>query len=358
MNDNFNVLLLNDLCSYGKASLTVSIPVLSHFGIKVSPLISVILSNHTAFESFCAFDLTQQLEKIVEELKIRKPDFDAFYVGWIASGKQPSIVVDIIKSFNIGIILIDPILGDNGKLYPSMSDEHVNSMKELMKYADIATPNITELAILLGKDPSLKYNEEEVKDMAKELAEIGPKTVIVTSVVKDDKIGCLCFENNNIITSYYPKINIDIKDKGCLIIANHPSLLDVVFLIAHIPGDNLLGGAALGDAQGQILSVLFYYGVVQPGDFPGNVVCEAVLPGGEVVLDFAQAVLCSLLIRELEHCNLFGGSSAAYVHIRLQNIVYTVEFGDHFAFYRAEFVYKLHLLHQLFRQCLGVYLLR
>lgn len=32
----------------------------------------------------------------------------------------------------------------------------------------------------------------------------------------------------------YPKINIDIKDKGCLIIANHPSLLDVVFLIAHI----------------------------------------------------------------------------------------------------------------------------
>ena len=185
MNNNFNVLLLNDLCSYGKASLTVNIPVLSHFGIKVSPLVSVILSNHTAFESFCAFDLTEQLEKIVEELKIRKPNFDAFYVGWIASGKQPSIVVDIIKHFNIGTILIDPILGDNGKLYPSMSDKHVNAMKELIKYANIATPNITELAILLGKDPSLQYNEEEVKDMARELSEMGPKTVIVTSVSKD-----------------------------------------------------------------------------------------------------------------------------------------------------------------------------
>ena len=75
MNDNFNVLLLNDLCSYGKASLTVNIPVLSHFGIKVSPLISVILSNHTAFESFCAFDLTQQLEKIVEELYHQRISF-------------------------------------------------------------------------------------------------------------------------------------------------------------------------------------------------------------------------------------------------------------------------------------------
>ncbi|PTY40156.1 pyridoxamine kinase [Brachyspira hampsonii] len=214
MNNNFNVLILNDLCSYGKASLTVNIPILSHFGIKVSPLVSVILSNHTAFESFCAFDLTEQLEKIVEELKLRKPNFDAFYVGWIASGKQPDIVVDIIKSFNIGTILIDPILGDNGKLYPSMSNEHVNAMKELIKYADIATPNITELAILLGKDPSIKYNEEEVKDMAIELSKIGPKTVIVTSVSKDDNIGSLCYKDNNIITSYYPKIDIMIPGTG------------------------------------------------------------------------------------------------------------------------------------------------
>ena len=214
MNNNFNVLLLNDLCSYGKASLTVNIPVLSHFGIKVSPLVSVILSNHTAFESFCAFDLTEQLEKIVEELKIRKPNFDAFYIGWIASGKQPSIVVDIIKHFNINTILIDPILGDNGKLYPSMSNEHVNSMKELIKYANIATPNITELAILLDKDPFINYSEEEIKDMAGKLALMGPKTVIVTSVPKDDNIGCLCYQSNNIITSYYPKINISIPGTG------------------------------------------------------------------------------------------------------------------------------------------------
>lgn len=212
--NDINVLLLNDLCSYGKASLTVNIPVLSYFGIKVSPLVSVILSNHTAFESFCAFDLTNELEKIVKELKIRKPNFDAFYVGWIASGKQPSIVIDIIKHFNINTILVDPILGDNGKLYPSMSEKHVKSMQKIIKYADIATPNITELAILLGKDPSIKYEEEEVKDMAKELSMMGPKTVIVTSVSKDKKIGCLCYKDNNVTTSYYPKIDISIPGTG------------------------------------------------------------------------------------------------------------------------------------------------
>ena len=214
MQKDLNVLLLNDLCSYGKASLTVNIPILSYFGIKVSPLISVLLSNHTAFESFCAFNLTEQLEKIVEELKLRNPKFDAFYVGWIASGKQPDIVIDIIEHFNISTILIDPILGDNGKLYPSMSSEHVNSMKNIIKHADIVTPNITELSVLLDKDPSKRYNEEEVKEMAVNRSKMGPRTVIVTSVSKDDNIGCLCLENNNIITSYYPKINISIPGTG------------------------------------------------------------------------------------------------------------------------------------------------
>lgn len=211
---DLSVLIINDLCSYGKASLTVNIPVLSAFGIKVSPLISVLLSNHTAFETFCAFNLTEELEAIVKELKLRKPKFDAFYIGWLSSGKQPEIVIDIIKYFNFKTVLLDPILGDYGKLYPSMSNEHVKSMKRLLKYSTIATPNITELAVLLDKDPSKKYNEKEIEKMAKKLSKIGPKTVIVTSVEKENKLGCLCFDENKIITKYYNKIDISMPGTG------------------------------------------------------------------------------------------------------------------------------------------------
>ena len=211
---DLNVLIINDLCSYGKASLTVNIPVLSAFGIKISPLISVLLSNHTAFNSFCAFDLTKELEAIIKELKLRKPKFDAFYIGWLSAGKQPEIVIDIIKDFNFQIVLLDPILGDNGKLYPSMSDEHVKSMKGLLKYSTIATPNITELAVLLDKNPSEKYSEKEIEEMAKTLSEMGPKTVIVTSVEKENQLGCLCYNENKIITKYYDKINISMPGTG------------------------------------------------------------------------------------------------------------------------------------------------
>lgn len=224
---DLNVLIINDLCSYGKASLTVNIPVLSaFFKIKVSPLISVLLSNHTAFDTFCAFDLTKQLESIVKELKTRKPKFDAFYIGWLAAKKQPEIVIDIIKSFDFNIVFLDPILGDYGKLYPSMSKEHVKSMRSLLNYATIITPNITELAVLLNKDPSKKYNEREIEEMAKTLSAMGPKTVIVTSVEKEfkeskeikskvkNKLGCLCYTKDKVITKYYDKININMAGTG------------------------------------------------------------------------------------------------------------------------------------------------
>lgn len=211
-----NVLLINDICSYGKASLTVNIPVLSAFGIKVSPLITVLLSNHTAFESFCAFDLTSQLEQIVNELKKRNAKFDALYIGWLASDEQVDIVIDIIEYFKIKIVLLDPILGDNGKLYSSMTEKHIKSLKRILKYATIITPNITELCLLLDKNPTKKYTEDNVIEMAKELSNMVSENVIVTSVEKDNKFGSLAYnkKNNDITASYFDKINVAMPGTG------------------------------------------------------------------------------------------------------------------------------------------------
>lgn len=105
-----------------------------------------------------------------------------------------------------------------------MSEEHVKSMRNLLNYATIITPNITELAILLNKDPSKKYGEKEIEEMAKTLSNMGPKTVIVTSVekeskenkekVKKNKLGCLCYTKNKVITKYYNKIDINMAGTG------------------------------------------------------------------------------------------------------------------------------------------------
>lgn len=212
---NLDVLILNDLCCYGKASLTVNIPVLSHFGIKVSPIPTMLLSNHTQFESFCSFDLTEKLILIFEELKKRNPKFNAIYIGWLSSEKQADIAIDIIKTFNTNLVILDPILGDNGKLYGPISETHINAMRKLIKHANIITPNITEAAALLGYELNINPDENTAKDWALKLSDMGPKSIVITSIEKDNKIGSMYYQKDEISEIFYHnKIQLSIPGTG------------------------------------------------------------------------------------------------------------------------------------------------
>lgn len=215
MNENLNVIALNDICSYGKVSLTINIPVLSAFSIKVSPLPTVLLSNHTQFESFCAFDLTKEIFAIYEELKKRNPKFDAFYVGWLGDEKQVALAVDIIDFFKIPITVIDPILGDNGKLYTPITQHHVDNMRRLIKYANVITPNITEAAALLNESLDKKPDIATLKEWSKRLTELGPKSIVITSVeAENNTVGSLCYSEGVFSEYYCPKVDIHIPGTG------------------------------------------------------------------------------------------------------------------------------------------------
>ena len=214
MNNDLNVIVLNDICSYGKVSLTINIPVLSAFSIKVSPLPTVLLSNHTQYSSFCAFDLTDYLFKIVEELKLRDAKFDAFYIGWLGHEKQVDLAVSIIKDFNIPLTMVDPILGDNEHLYTPITDKNVENMIRLLKHADIVIPNTTEFNALLSKPLDKKPSLDEIKSNIKELEALGPKKIVVTSIEVDGKVGSLCSDNGKMSEYLQPKVPIHIPGTG------------------------------------------------------------------------------------------------------------------------------------------------
>ncbi len=212
---DLNVIVMNDMCSYGKVSLTVNIPVLSAFSVKVSPLPTVLLSNHTQFSSFCAFDMTEYLFPIVEELKKRNAVFNAFYIGWLGKVSQVDLAVSIIKDFNIPLTIVDPILGDNEKLYSSITDEQVSNMKKLIKHADIIVPNTTEFSALLGLPIDKKPSIETIKENIETLREYGPKNIVVTSVEEGDNVGTLCYcEDGSIFTHLLPKLPIHTPGTG------------------------------------------------------------------------------------------------------------------------------------------------
>ncbi len=177
------VAAIHDISGYGRTSLSVVIPILSTMGIKVCSLPTALLSSHSQYDGYHFVDLTDNMSAIIEHWKTLGASFDVIYSGFLGSHKQICIVEDMINEFKTenGFVVIDPVLGDNGKQYSSISNQIVVEMRSLIKKADIITPNLTELFLLLGQDYNIKTEETEIKDMMLKLADAGPEIVVVTS---------------------------------------------------------------------------------------------------------------------------------------------------------------------------------
>ena len=184
------VAAIHDLSGYGRASLTVVIPILSTMGIQVCPLPTAVLSTHSKFKGFHFVDLTVHMEAIIKHWKELGLEFDAIYSGFLGSHEQTEIVEMFIKEFRKEnqLVVIDPVLGDNGKIYTPLSTKMVDEMKELIKSADIITPNLTEATLLLDKEYKTTVSIDEIKSWLRQLAEKGPETIIITSVPETGNI--------------------------------------------------------------------------------------------------------------------------------------------------------------------------
>jgi len=202
---------IHDLSGYGRASLTVVIPILSAMGIQVCPLPTAVLSSHSEYKNYHSIDLTTHMQPIINHWKELKLEFDAIYSGYLASAEQIIIVKNFIKDFKKDkqLVIIDPVMGDNGTLYPGISEDLVKEMKSLIKEADIITPNITEAALLSGINISNNSSIQEIKSCAKKLADLGAKNIIITSTPssKKNETSVLTYEKEtdtyNIISNEY-----------------------------------------------------------------------------------------------------------------------------------------------------------
>lgn len=180
------VAAIHDLSGFGRGSLTAVIPTLSAMGIQVCPLPTAILSNHTTgFDSYSYVDLTDSMEEYIDQWKKLNLNFDCIYSGFLGSTRQIQIVSDFIDHFSTenNFVVVDPVMGDDGELYSSFTDEIIPEMRKLIKKADIITPNFTEACYLLDEDGNNRIlDTPTAKDWLHRLSEMGPHTVIITSV--------------------------------------------------------------------------------------------------------------------------------------------------------------------------------
>lgn len=179
------IALINDVTGFGRCSIAVMAPIVSAMKIQAVTVPTAILSAHTQFPEYYFDDYTPKMKDYIQTYKDLNLSFDAIATGFLGSMEQVEIVTDFVKTFRSpeNFVLVDPVMGDGGKLYRTYTPEMCEKMKELVQYADVLTPNLTELCTLLGREyPSGKVTLDMLHDMCREISEKGPNHVIVTGI--------------------------------------------------------------------------------------------------------------------------------------------------------------------------------
>lgn len=195
-NNQKKVAVINDFSGFGKCSITVSLPIISAMKIQCCPLPTAILSNHTGFDSFYFNDYTKHMLNYIDEWKKLRLKFNGIYTGFLGSSDQIEIVEDFLNFFkdNNTIVVIDPVMGDYGKLYPTYTVELSQKMSTLVKYADILTPNLTEACILTNTPYNEYYSKDVLFDMCQKLHCKGPHKIVISGIRLGNDIGNYVFE--------------------------------------------------------------------------------------------------------------------------------------------------------------------
>ena len=197
--------LINDITGFGRCSVTVELPIISALKIQACPLPTAILSVHTGYQNYFLDDYTDKMQDYIKSWRLNNLEFDGVATGFLGSAAQIEIVSDFLKNSNAQIF-IDPVMGDHGKIYKTYTREMCVKIRDLLKFADLATPNLTEACQLLN----IPYPAEGIisdSNLATMAANIAAKTrggkVIITGVNLDADDG------SNIANFIYDNGKID-----------------------------------------------------------------------------------------------------------------------------------------------------
>lgn len=200
------ILTIQDISCVGKCSLTVALPIISAMGVETAIIPTAVLSTHTMFQNFTFKDLADQIDPICNHWKSEGITFDSIYTGYLGSFEQIDMMVRVFDTFKTAdnVILVDPVMADNGKLYPAFDEAFAAKMATLCAKADIIVPNITEACFMTGMPYKDTYDEAYVKELLQKLSKLGAKVSILTGVsFEAGKTGVLGYETATGEYSYY-----------------------------------------------------------------------------------------------------------------------------------------------------------
>lgn len=195
--NNTQLLLINDMCGYGKVALSAMLPVLSHMGYRIHNLPTALVSDTLNYPKFYIHDTTEYVRQslaIWEELGF---DFDAISTGFIVTEEETRIISDFChrRAAKGTKVFVDPIMGDNGRLYAGVPESTIGLMRDLVACADYTVPNYTEACLLTDTPMREGITAEEAHALVDAVRELGAKSVVVTNANVDGKSAVIGYDH-------------------------------------------------------------------------------------------------------------------------------------------------------------------
>ncbi|MGI6115361.1 pyridoxamine kinase [Luoshenia tenuis] len=193
------VAAIHDISGFGKCSLTVALPIISAAGVETSVIPTAVLSTHTGnIEGFTYRDLTEDILPFARHWKSLGIHFDAIYTGYLGSYEQIGLIEEVIDLLadEDTLVLVDPVMGDYGRMYALLGEDFPEGMRRLCAKADVIIPNYTEAALLLGEPyRDGPYEAAFVEKTLKDLARLGcPRVALTGTWLEEATLGAAVYD--------------------------------------------------------------------------------------------------------------------------------------------------------------------
>lgn len=212
-----NILLINDMAGYGKVALSAMIPILSNLKFEVYNLPTALVSNTLDYGKFDILETTGYMKNSMQVWDELGFTFDTIGTGFLVSEEQTKLVAEYCtkKKAQGTFIFVDPIMGDDGKLYNGVTGQTIEYMRQMCKVADVVVPNFTEAAFLAGKYTDKQdLTREEATELAQTIHEIGAKTVVITSIPVEGQMCTLLLDYDSKEIKTFPYTEIPVRFPG------------------------------------------------------------------------------------------------------------------------------------------------
>ncbi len=188
--------VINDFSSFGRCSLTVALPILSAMKVQCCSVPTAIFTNHTGFPDFSWVDFTDHMAAYIRDWQATGLRFDAIATGFLGSVRQIDFVKRFVAAFREPwtTVIVDPVMGDHGKLYPTYDPSLAAQMRELLAVADVITPNLTEACVLAGRDYDPAMSDADLEAMCRKLTQSRVNRVVISGLSRGNEMVNFVYE--------------------------------------------------------------------------------------------------------------------------------------------------------------------